>query len=139
MSTSSEDLKQAVRERLDVFNEGNLDQFEEFIAPKAMATFPGQPPLNRGDFRKLLVGFRSAFPDMKMTVENQIAEGDSVVTIWTGRGTHTGPMQDLEATGKSITLSGVSIDRFEGNKVIEHREIFDQLGMLQQLGAMPSS
>lgn len=139
MATTSETLKKAVRERLDVFNEGDFETFEEFIAPSAMAYFPGQPPLNRDDFRNLLVGFRSAFPDITMTVEDQVAEGDTVVTIWTGRGTHKGPLQDLEATGESITLNGVSIDRFEGEKVIEHREVFDQLGMLQQLGAIPSS
>jgi predicted ester cyclase len=85
----------------------------------------------------LLAGFRSAFPDIRMTVESQIAEGDTVVTVWTGRGTHKGDLSGIAPTGRTVDLHGVTLDRFEAGVVIEHREFFDQLGMMQQLGVIP--
>ena len=135
MSLSVEVLKQQVRERIDAFNRGDIARFAEFMAPASTSHFPGMPPLTRDQFLGLLSAFRSAFPDLKITLNSQVAEGDTVVTTWTFTGTQLGEMQGLPPSGKKVTMQGVTIDRFEGKAVIDHREFFDQLGMLQQLGA----
>ena len=134
------DVKAASRGRFAAFNSGDLAHLREFIAPEGQAHFPGVPgPLGRDAWIGLWAGFRAAFPDIEVTVEDQIAEGDGVVTRWTARGTHQGDLQGLAPTGKRLALSGVSIDRLVDGKVVEHWEYYDQLDMLQQLGVAPTS
>jgi steroid delta-isomerase-like uncharacterized protein len=82
--------------------------------------------------------YRAAFPDLKITVEDQIAEGDKVVTRWTAEGTHDGDLPGLPASGRSSTVTGIGIDRIEGGKIVEAWGNWDTLGMLQQLGAIPA-
>jgi predicted ester cyclase len=72
-------------------------------------------------------------------VEAQTAQGDLVVTRWTFRGRHTGEVFGVPATGKPVTMSGVFIDRVEDGKIVEHWDEADVLGLLQQIGALPSS
>ena len=72
-----------------------------------------------------------------ITVDEQIAEGDSRRDPWTGRGTHTGELAGIAPTGKDVTVSGLTISRFEGGKVVEEWTTWDTLGMLVQLGAIP--
>ena len=76
-------------------------------------------------------------PDLRSTVDEMIAEGDQVVTRWTGTGTHDGELMGIGATGKTISVSGIGIHRIADGKVVEHRSLFDQLGFMQQLGAIP--
>ena len=75
-----------------------------------------------------------AFPDFRVTTEEQITEGDVVVTRRTADGTHQGELMGMPATGKHATAAGVSIDRFAGGKLVAAWVIFDQMGFLQQLG-----
>ena len=82
--------------------------------------------------------FRSAFPDFHVTIEDQIAEGDRVATRWTMRGTHEGEFRGISPTGKQITVTGIGIFRFSDGKVVESWDNFDQLGMMRQLGVIPS-
>jgi predicted ester cyclase len=79
-----------------------------------------------------------AYPDAHITVEEQLAEGDRVVTRWTGHGTQTGEFMEMPPSGKKVAVLGVQIDRFSGGKIVESWVLFDQLGMLQQLGAVPA-
>jgi predicted ester cyclase len=79
---------------------------------------------------------RAGFPDLHFTVEDQIAEGDTVVTRWTARGTHRGKFQDIPATGREIRLAGTDIDRIIGGKVVECWAHVDELGLMRQLGAI---
>ena len=82
--------------------------------------------------------FRNVFPDLTCTIEDQLAEGEKVVTRWTVRGTHQGEeFFGVPATGERIEMRGIQIDRFEGGKLVEERAEFDLLGALQQLGAVP--
>jgi hypothetical protein len=67
-----------------------------------------------------------------------LAEGDRVVTRWTARGTHRGELMGIPPTGKPVTMTGITINRLEGGKVVEDWTVFDQLGLLQQLGAIPA-
>ena len=81
---------------------------------------------------------RTTFPDIDVSVDDLIAEGDRVVIRWTGTGTHSGEFMGVPATGVKISVTGIAIDRIEGGKIVEHWEQFDTLGMMQQLGAIPS-
>jgi steroid delta-isomerase-like uncharacterized protein len=82
--------------------------------------------------------FFAAFPDMQVEINDLVAEGDKVVTRWTARGTNTGEMMGMPASGKSVTLTGITIDHYRDGKSIEHWENLDMLGMMQQLGAIPT-
>lgn len=82
--------------------------------------------------------YRAAFPDVQSTIEDTIAEGDKVVTRWTARGTHRGALMGIPPTGKELTVTGMGILRIEGGRIMEAWGIFDQFGMLQQIGVIPT-
>ncbi|OFW70937.1 MAG: hypothetical protein A2Y55_01360 [Actinobacteria bacterium RBG_16_68_12] len=88
----------------------------------------------RANIEKYLAGF----PGGGITVDDQIAEGDKVATRWTGRGTHTGEMAGISPTGKEVTVSGLTLSRLENGMVVEEWTTWDTLGMLVQLGAVPT-
>jgi steroid delta-isomerase-like uncharacterized protein len=85
-----------------------------------------------------IVWFRNAFPDLSCTVEEQVAEGDKVVSRWTLRGTHRGDFFGVAGTGNQVEFTGIQIDRFDlSGKIIEERAEFDLLGAMRQMGAIP--
>lgn len=87
--------------------------------------------------------FLTAFPDLRVTVVGLVAEGDQVVGHWTSHATHTGPlagsMGTLPPTGRRGSVEGVIICRLVGDKIVEEWAIFDLVGLLQQLGAIPTT
>jgi steroid delta-isomerase-like uncharacterized protein len=85
-----------------------------------------------------VAALRDAFPDVHITIEDQVAEGDRVVTRWTARGTHTGAFQGIPPTGKRGSMTGIDINRFADGKVVECWTNADDLGLLQQLGVIPT-
>ncbi len=123
----------------EAFNQGKFDVIEELVAP----TFVNHDPAT-GDSkgpqgtRELIEGYRSAFPDIKITVEEQIAEGDLVATRWTATGTHKGELMGIAPTGKESTVTGVTIDKIKDGKIVESWNNWDTLGMMQQLGVIPA-
>jgi steroid delta-isomerase-like uncharacterized protein len=124
----------------EAFSRGDLDVIDELVADNFVnhdPTLPLDLPPGREGFKELVNFYRSAFPDAQVTVENQIAEGDKVATRWTGRGTHQGDFAGLPATGKQATITGITIDRIEGGRIVESWNEANQLGLLQQLGAIP--
>jgi predicted ester cyclase len=82
--------------------------------------------------------FRDAFPDLRFTAEDIIAEGDKVAARYTMRGTHQGEFMGVAPTGNRIEVTGIDIVRFEGGKMVEHWANSDELGMMQQLGVIPA-
>jgi steroid delta-isomerase-like uncharacterized protein len=85
-----------------------------------------------------IVWFRNAFPDLSCTVEEQVAEGDKVVSRWTLRGTHRGDFFGVSGTGNRVEFTGIQIDRFDqSGKIVEGRAEFDLLGAMRQMGAIP--
>ena len=82
--------------------------------------------------------WRRAFPDLVVTVEQMVAEGDRVAVLWTGRGTNTGTGQGLPATGKSGQAGGITIFRFVNGRIAEEWGVIDQLSILKQLGLFPT-
>ena len=126
------------REHEEIESKGNMAVADEILTPNYVLHFAGNPPLDREGYKQLLTVFRTAFPDMRVTVEDQTAEGDRVVNRVTMRGTHTGEFQGIPPTGKQVMVSGINIMRIEGGKIVEHWGVLDVLGLMQQLGAIPS-
>lgn len=93
----------------------------------------------RRQFQQVIEAWRAAFPDVRSTVDQQVAEGDRVVTRWTARGTHTGDFQGMAPTGKPFMMSGITIERVVDGKIAEVWVNRDDLGLLRQLGALPAS
>ena len=137
---STEENKAIVRRVNDeVWSEGHLDVIDELIADDFVATIVGAPEEIRGPqgFREFVVMYRKAFPDLRLTVDEQFAEGETVVTRWTATGTNEGELMGMPATGKQATTAGININRVSGGKLVEGWGLFDQLGLLQQIGAVP--
>ena len=125
----------------EVFSRGRLNLLDEIIAKDHVNSGPGSlPGLPNGPegTKQLVTVYRNAFPDVDFTIKEQIAEGDKVVTRWTAKGTHKGELMGTPATGKSATVTGISVDRLVNGKIVESWGIFDQFGMLQQLGVIPT-
>jgi steroid delta-isomerase-like uncharacterized protein len=136
---ASDDLKAMVRRELEeVYGAGDLDVVDEIVSKGYVGHDSAIPEPLRGPsaVKDAAAGYRAAFPDLRLTIETQIAEGDIVVTRWTATGTHQGELFGIAPTGKQATVSGISIDRFSGGKVAESWTNWDTLGLLQQLGAV---
>jgi steroid delta-isomerase-like uncharacterized protein len=124
----------------EAWNKGNLSVLDEIIAPDYInhsPAIPGLPPGPDG-LKPIMTAFRSAFPDLHFTVDDQIAEGDTVASRWTLTGTHLGEFMGVPATSKPISVTGMQIERIAGSQIAEHWRQSDDLGMMQQLGAIPA-
>jgi steroid delta-isomerase-like uncharacterized protein len=113
----------------------NLDILDEVYAPDFVWHDPDQDIRGHEEARQFVTMYKTAFPDLSATVEDEIAEGDKVVTRWTIRGTHQGETEEFgPATGRQVELEGITIHRFEGGKIVEEWNRYDNLSALQQLG-----
>jgi steroid delta-isomerase-like uncharacterized protein len=132
----SEQNKAVARAVLDAFSGGDLDSLDDVVAADAVDHDPYNPYREEGleGLKKVIGMYRSAFPDLQISVEDQIAEGDKVVTRWVGTGTHQGELMGAAPTGKTTVVGGIGIDRVENGKVVEAWGYWDALGMMQQLG-----
>jgi steroid delta-isomerase-like uncharacterized protein len=127
---STEDNKALVRRIFEeVWNQGKMARIAEFYSPAAVEHTSSGPVHGQEGLKQYIMMYRTAFPDAHYTVEDQIAEGDKVVTRWSGRGTHQGPLMGIPPTGKQGTVTGISIDRFEGGKIVETWTELDALGI----------
>ena len=135
---SAEENKAVVRrEMAELFNHtGNLDAVEEIISPDYVSYEPTSGE-TRGieGARQFAATFRQAFPDLQNTIEDMVAEGDKVVMRFRGSGTHLGETEAFgPPTGKRMEITGITIKRLTGGKIVEAWTNFDALGMMQQLG-----
>lgn len=136
----SEENKAVSRRVLEEsFNQGNLAVIDELVSADYVDHDlpPGLPDGPEG-FKQLVAMYRAAFPDVQMAIEDVVAEGDKVVIRWTARGTHQGELMGIPPTNKQVTVTGIDINRLAGGKMAEHWGNFDQMGMMQQLGVIPS-
>ena len=125
----------------EVWNKGNLTVLNEIIAENHFNSGPGTlPELPTGPegAKQVVTLYRNAFPDVQFTIDEQLAEGEKVMTRWTAHGTHQGELQGLPATGKSSTVTGIAVDRIVDRKIAETWGIFDYFAMMQQLGVIPT-
>lgn len=136
----SEQNKAAIRKIYEVFSGGDPSVINQIVAAGAVdhEGMPGIDTSGPEGMKRLIAVFRSAFPDLKMSAEDMIADGDKVAARVTMRGTHKGEFMGVPATGKWVEVSGIDIVRFEGGKAVEHWGITDTMSMMQQLGALPS-
>jgi steroid delta-isomerase-like uncharacterized protein len=137
---STEEKNKALIRRFleEVWNKGNLDVIDELIAPEFVQHDPASPEEMHGpeDARQYVQMNRNAFPDLRITVEDQVAEGKKVATRVTIRGTHQGDLEGMPPSGNRIEISAITIDRFSGGKFVETWLNSDDLGMMRQLGAI---
>ncbi len=138
----SEENKVLVRRWFEeLFNAQNLGVADEITAPDHInhdPTLPDLPSGPEGD-KHVVSLYHGAFPDANITVEDQVAEGDEVVTRWTGRGTHQGDLLGVPLSGNRVEVAGMTLNRVSGGKIVETWTNYDALGMMRQIGAMPSS
>lgn len=122
----------------EVWNEHNLNLIDELVDAEYVHNDASLPEPRRGleAYKQFVTLYHRAFPDIHFTIEHMIAEDDMVVIRWTLTGTHKGDLPTLAATGRPISLSGISIARFRDGKGIESWNNWDGLGMMQQLGAI---
>ena len=119
--------------------EGNLGVIDELVAPDYVGHDPAQPEMHGPEgIKGFITGYLAGFPDGRITIDGQFAEGDMVATRWTGRGTHQGELMGIPPTGKQVTVSGITVSRVKNGKVVEEWSNWDTLGMLQQLGVVPA-
>jgi steroid delta-isomerase-like uncharacterized protein len=139
-SRQMSDANKSVSRRLveEAFNQGKYDVIEELIVPTFVNHDPATGDVKGYDgVRQNIDGYRSAFPDLKITIEEQLAEGDLVATRWTATGTHKGELLGIAPTGKQATVTGVTIDKLKDGKIVESWNNWDTLGMMRQLGVVP--
>jgi steroid delta-isomerase-like uncharacterized protein len=117
---------------------GDLGVIDELVAPEFVGHNPPGRVQNVGPagFREFVETYRSAFPDARVTVDSQLADGDRVVTRWTAQGTHRGELMGIDPTGREVTVNGITISRISAGKVVESWSNWDALGMLVQLGVV---
>lgn len=124
----------------EVWSQGRFEALDELVAPEFQVHVAGRPEPIRGPkaFEQFVRSFREGLPDLTLSVEDQVAEGDRVVTRWSGRGTHEGDLMGIPATGKELTFDGIVIARLANGTIKESWGVFDALGMLQQVGVAPA-
>jgi steroid delta-isomerase-like uncharacterized protein len=137
---SAEENKAIVQSALEAFNQGDWDAVDRLFAADYVDHDPsraGLPPGPEG-VKQAWSMFRVAFPDLQGVIEDMIAEGDKVVVRGVVRGTHQGEMMGIPPTGRQVTVTLIDINRIGGGKLVERWAEQDNLGMMQQLGVIPS-
>ena len=122
----------------EVFNAGNVALIDELFAPDFVDHDPSNPLPGLEGVRQLVSMYRGAFPDLHLTIEDEITEGDRIVARFTGRGTHRGLLMGIPPSGKRVTITAIDILRFENGRIAEHWGNQDLLGMMRQLGVIPA-
>jgi steroid delta-isomerase-like uncharacterized protein len=132
----SEQNKARIRRVIEeVYNRGDLDLVDEVAASDLIIHAASQDIRGREGAKQYVATLRAGFPNLHFTIEDQVAEGDTVVTRWTARGTHGGEFQGVPATGREVLMTGTDIDRMAGGRVVECWSHADELGLMRQLGA----
>jgi steroid delta-isomerase-like uncharacterized protein len=135
------DKDEVHRDVISIWNEGKLDLVDKYYAEDFIYHSPGQEDIKGIEaYKSHIIQARKAFPDIKFTVEEMVLEGDKLASRWTFSGTNTGPLQGgkIPATGKKVTVTGMSLTRIKNGKAVEEFSIADTLGELQQLGLIPA-
>ncbi len=125
----------------EVFGQGNLGAADEILSQDHVSHGAGAPPtVGTEAIKQQATRIRTAIPDLQPTLNDQFAEGDRVVSRWTGAGTHTGPLATpkgpLPASGATISFDEIRIDRFADGRIVESWFIPDRLTLWQQLGLL---
>ena len=138
----SEENKALARRSWEVVTEASLDTLKDALAEVYADDFilheAGEDIVGIEGLTQFVSMMRSAFPNLRITLEDDMAEGDRVVTRWIGQGTHQGELMGVAPTGNQVTMTGITMHRIEDTKIVEEWSNWDALGLMQQIGAVPS-
>lgn len=134
------DNKEVCRRTFDeIWNQKKIEVADELIAANYVHHDPQSPPCNNLDqYKQFVRYYLNAFPDLHFAIEDQIADGDTVVTRYTATGTHNGDVAGIPATGRRISVTGMVIGRVRNGKFVEGWGNWDTFGLMQQLGVVPA-
>lgn len=120
----------------ELWNQGRLSVADELYAADYVSHDPAMPNTGTGPdaVKQIVTTYRTAFPDLRIKIEDVLVDGDKVAFRWTSQGTHLGDLQGIAPTGKTAPSSGITISRFAAGKIAEDWANWDTLGMLRQLG-----
>jgi steroid delta-isomerase-like uncharacterized protein len=136
MSNSIKEITRRLNK--EVWNQGKLSTIDELVSSDFVNHSPAPGlPADREGFKQFVMMYRNAFPDVKITIEDIVAEGDRVMIRWSATGTHKGEIMGVEPTNKEVDVTGMSENRISNGKVVEQWNEFDVMGMMQQIGAIP--
>ena len=136
----SEENKTLIRRIVeDLWHKKTSALIDELYAPTYVLHSPDGVLRGPAGYRRLYTVYTTAFPDIRFTIEDMVAEGDKVATHYTVRGTHTGDLRGIAPTRKQVTVMGTGIHRVAGGQVVEERSVWDTLSLMQQLGVVPTS
>ena len=137
---TAEESKATMRQYFGVFEQGNIDLLDELLAPDYINHSPATPDLPTGPegVKAVVSMFRSAMPDLRVIIEDMIAEGEKVATYYTLEGTHEGELFGVPPTGQRLSNKSITVERVSGGKIREHWRVSDELGLMQQLGVIPA-
>ena len=132
------DNKALASEYFEAFGRNDFPALQRVVHPDVVyhTAPPGLSPGIEG-YRELMAMYKSAFPDLEVTIDDVVAEGDKVAARFSSTGTHQGELMGIAPTGKEATVTGITISRLRNGKVVEEWTNWDTLGMLVQLGAVP--
>lgn len=121
---------------VEALNRGDVSVADSVFASDCVIHINGSPERNLSldGFKQMMSGLVAAFPDLHLTIEDQIAAGDKVATRWVAVGTNSADFGSVPATGRQVRVDGLILDRVVEGRVVERWEQWDQMGMLQQLG-----
>jgi steroid delta-isomerase-like uncharacterized protein len=133
------DIKEIARILLEDPWRGKLDEALELVGDDYVGHVPGmsEPIRGKDGFREFVNMYLTGFPDSALTVDHQLAEGEFVASRWTARGTNTGELMGMPATGKQVTVEGITYARIADGKTREAWVSWDSLSLMQQLGIVP--
>ncbi|TFH24610.1 MAG: ester cyclase [Bacteroidia bacterium] len=120
----------------DYWNKQNMAAFEKYFTSDFIY-HSAEGDMNAEQYKGLSQAYFTAFPDLNITTDYLVAEGDKVVKVWTANSTHKGELMGIPATGKRIVVKGIEMFRIQDGKIAELWASMDNLGMLQQLGVIP--
>jgi len=135
---SAEENKEIVRRFWGVWEEGNIGLVDELVGPDYVNHSPGMPNQPQGPegIKAIVNMFRAGMPDLRVVIEDVIAEGDKVMMRYRIEGTHEGELFGVPPTGRRVSIESITVERVSGRKIREHWRVTDTLDMMQQLGAI---
>jgi len=131
---SRDENKRSVTRLFETFNNADLTSIDALVGPDYVGAQGDKGPAG---FKAVVVGLRAAFPDLRYTLDDVVAEGDQVAVRWHWTGTHRGPFRGFPPTEKAVTNSGAGIFRLNGGKIVAAVLETDRLGFLEQIGVVP--
>jgi len=134
----SDTYKTIIRDCWEAADRGDMEAVVKDVTPGFQFYLGGEAPMDAETYKNFGGAFYQAFPDHKHVIEEQVAEGDRVVSRITIHGTHLGEFQGLAPTNKEVAIRGLVLDRFTDEGLAERRAMLDVMGLMQQLGALPS-